>query len=154
MEVRLCGNEFRTMLVCVDSCSEHGVMTGRIYNPYLPGGRLFSSIMEFLQIAESLLDELKLPQAFAGARTFGTEVGFLASSPPVDFPREGKLGTFSLRVLFRQNASWQGSVTWMEGGKEEHFRSVLELLRLLSSAVSAGREQPAEEASEQHRYRA
>lgn len=34
----------------------------------------------------------------------------------------------SLRVLFRQNTSWHGSVAWVEGKCEESFRSVLELL--------------------------
>lgn len=49
---------------------------------------------------------------------------------------EGKRATFALRVLFRQNASWQGSVTWLEGGQEESFRSVLELLMLMNSALT------------------
>jgi hypothetical protein len=40
-----------------------------------------------------------------------------------------------VRVLFRQNASWQGSLTWLEEGKEESFRSVLELLLLMHSAL-------------------
>ena len=31
--------------------------------------------------------------------------------------------TFIIRVQHRQNASWQGSVQWVEGGKEQHFRS-------------------------------
>ena len=40
-----------------------------------------------------------------------------------------------MRILFRQNASWQGSVTWLEGGRDESFRSVLELLLLMHSAL-------------------
>jgi len=42
-----------------------------------------------------------------------------------------------VKVLFRQNASWQGSIAWLEGKREESFRSVLELLLLIDSAVSA-----------------
>jgi hypothetical protein len=45
------------------------------------------------------------------------------------------LSTFAVRVMFRQNASWQGSVTWVEGKREEQFRSVLELLLLVKSAL-------------------
>ena len=41
-----------------------------------------------------------------------------------------------MRVIFRQNASWQGSVTWLEEEKEENFRSVLELVLLMHSATS------------------
>ena len=40
-----------------------------------------------------------------------------------------------VRVIFRQNASWQGSVSWLEGRRDESFRSVLELLMLLNSAL-------------------
>ena len=49
----------------------------------------------------------------------------------------GKLATFYVRILFRQNASWQGSVAWLEGGSEQRFRSVLELLLLLDSALTS-----------------
>ena len=50
--------------------------------------------------------------------------------------KNGKVATFFIRVLFRQNASWQGSVFWHEGKQEERFRSVLELLLLINSALS------------------
>jgi hypothetical protein len=50
--------------------------------------------------------------------------------------KEGKLATFSMRLLFRQNASWQGSVYWHEGKSDENFRSALELLFLMDSAIS------------------
>ena len=61
--------------------------------------------------------------------------------PPVartdDDNQQGRAATFALRVLFRQNASWQGSVSWMEGNREESFRSVLELLFLMNSALES-----------------
>ena len=40
-----------------------------------------------------------------------------------------------VRILFRQNASWQGTVLWSEGSQEERFRSALELALLLDSAL-------------------
>lgn len=45
----------------------------------------------------------------------------------------GKLATLRMRVMFRQNASWQGSVKWVEEDLEENFSSVLELLLLIDS---------------------
>ena len=45
------------------------------------------------------------------------------------------MATFAVRVLFRQNASWQGEVTWLEGKREESFRSVLELILLMDGAL-------------------
>ena len=49
----------------------------------------------------------------------------------------GRLAPFIVRILFRQNASWQGSVVWVEGRQEERFRSALELVLLMDSALTA-----------------
>ncbi|MGI6193011.1 MAG: hypothetical protein ACOYI3_05565 [Christensenellales bacterium] len=49
--------------------------------------------------------------------------------------KNGEKGTFVVRVLFRQNATWQGTVTWIEGNKTQHFRSMLELIHLLEDAL-------------------
>ncbi|NLC78547.1 MAG: hypothetical protein GX683_02310 [Ruminococcaceae bacterium] len=43
--------------------------------------------------------------------------------------------TFVVTVLYRQNATWQGTLKWLEGGREEKFRSALELIKLMDSAV-------------------
>lgn len=43
--------------------------------------------------------------------------------------------TFVVQVISAQNATWQGTVAWAEGKKQESFRSALELLRLIDSAV-------------------
>lgn len=54
------------------------------------------------------------------------------------------LACFVLRVQFRHNACWQGSLAWMEGKKSLPFRSVLELVSLLGLALdsASGYDQP------------
>ena len=47
--------------------------------------------------------------------------------------------TFVVEVVGQQNASWQGSVNWVNTGKKEHFRSALELIRLIDSALEEDR---------------
>ncbi|MCR5830089.1 MAG: hypothetical protein K6F93_07080 [Lachnospiraceae bacterium] len=47
----------------------------------------------------------------------------------------GKKATFLVNVLYRQNATWQGTVTWVEGEKKMSFRSALELFVLMESAM-------------------
>lgn len=59
---------------------------------------------------------------------------------PNSDPRRGKLATFRLRILFRQNVSWQGLLTWVEGQQEQSFRSFLELTMLLDSALCFAQE--------------
>ncbi|MBO5429734.1 MAG: hypothetical protein J6A10_07205 [Peptococcaceae bacterium] len=45
------------------------------------------------------------------------------------------LSTFKVKVLFRQGASCQGKVEWVEEGMETSFRSALELVKLMDSAL-------------------
>ena len=127
------GNAYRTTTVCVDSY-ENSVLTGRLYNPYLESGKEFGSLMQFLQEMDRALDDMAFPQAFTAVRTFAPVPKALQTAPETE-RQTGKLATFSVRILFRQNASWQGSVTWMEGGMEQSFRSALELAFLLDNAL-------------------
>lgn len=134
MPMKQWGNAYRTTVVCVDSYDEH-VLRGRLYNPHQPEGIAFRSVMEFLLRMEDLLDDMHFPQSFSAVRSFGAPPERTAASPPAAERQEGQCATFAVRVLFRQNASWQGSLTWLEEGKEESFRSVLELLLLMHSAL-------------------
>ncbi|MDR2089751.1 MAG: hypothetical protein LBP73_10405 [Clostridiales Family XIII bacterium] len=45
----------------------------------------------------------------------------------------GTLGTFVIRILNRQNATWQGVVTRVDKKEEQPFRSLLELIKLIDS---------------------
>ncbi len=44
-------------------------------------------------------------------------------------------GTFIVKVDHCENETWQGNVVWAEENKSEHFRSALELIRLIDSAM-------------------
>lgn len=48
--------------------------------------------------------------------------------------------TFVVRMMYRQHSSWQGEVTWIDREKKEYFRSAMELIKLLDSAVNASKE--------------
>lgn len=129
-------NSFRTTLVCIDDYTNK-IMRGRIYNPHLPNGVEFAGVMDLLLQMEKMFEDLKCPQAFSSLRTFrpgnGERIAPTEASKDI---REGAVATFSLRILFRQNSSWQGSLMWHEGKTEEPFRSVLELLMLMDSALA------------------
>lgn len=47
--------------------------------------------------------------------------------------KRGKQDTFIVRIQYRQNATWQGHVTWVDENRTVPFRSVLELIKLLDS---------------------
>lgn len=42
---------------------------------------------------------------------------------------------FIIRVRCRQNATWQGEITWVDEGKNKTFSSGLEMIRLLDQAI-------------------
>ncbi len=110
--------------VCVDAYPNR-VLQGRLQSAAWVGEMPFVSLMDFFKQVEHLLDEQLPPQAFTTMRRFGE----------VEQSASGKLATFYVRILFRQNASWQGTVLWSEGSQEERFRSALELALLLDSAL-------------------
>lgn len=134
----MCEERYKTSVVSVDSY-ENSIMTGRIFNPYLGTDVPFRSTMEFIKETEALLQELQFPQPFSESRGFcpAQEQEHPLSAPPAPAAQKGRLATFSLRIMFRQNSSWQGSLSWMEGKLEQSFRSVLELLMLIDNAIAA-----------------
>ena len=140
-QVRAWGNAYRTTVICIDSY-ENEVPVGRIYNPYTSRGKPFHSLTQLLLEVDDLLDSMKHPQSFTTVRTF-SPIQKLDTGPPEDELREqeGDLATFAVKILFRQNASWQGTVTWTDTGQEETFRSALELIFLMNSALSQANEQ-------------
>ena len=118
-------------VICLDSY-DNGVPVGRIYGPEADAVQ-FVSMSQFLIKMEELLDESKMPQSFTAPRTFAAAEHLNTAAAP-EF-QHGKLATFTLQVLFRQHTSWQGIITWMEERMEQSFRSVLELILLMDSAL-------------------
>ena len=115
--------------MCVDEYQD-SILSGRLYHPCLSEGDSFRSLMEFFRKMEDLLDGMQFPQSFTAVRSF-SDPPLRTGRPPGADMREGRCATFAVRVLFRQNASWQGSVSWLEGSREESFRSALELAFLM-----------------------
>ena len=43
--------------------------------------------------------------------------------------------SFMIVIKDTQNASWQGTIEWLDQNKKQHFRSSLEMIKLIDSAV-------------------
>ena len=125
----------QSAVVCIDSY-ENRVLTGRLFDPRTNTDITFRSTMEFLKETDSLLSDAQAPQSFSQNRAFQPAPGRKTEicEPPTG--TKGHLATFLLKILFRKNASWQGSVSWIDGKLEESFRSALELLMLIDSAIA------------------
>jgi hypothetical protein len=85
---------------------------------------------------DSLMDNANFPQHCVAPRAFqSAHTGFLPQETNEKPSRP--LATFDINVMFRQNASWQGSILWRNRKLESRFRSVLELVGLMDDALTA-----------------
>ena len=133
--MKVLDEQYRVTKICVDSYEDR-VLKGRLYNLFYEAPIVFNSTMEFLIKMDALMNEMEYPQPFSEMRSF-------QRPQPTSFKERvfkeepGSVCTFMIRVMFRQNASWQGRLTWANKKQEESFRSVLELLFLIDNAAYA-----------------
>lgn len=150
-------NEIR---LCLDE-AEYLDWRGRLYTRYKEDPIPFSSTAQMLEIMEQFYDWLDYPQSSTTMRSFqktekkgskgsrtmaaerilanirekGDQV-VVVSREEME-KKQGEQATFVVRVQYRQNATWQGQVTWTDTGKTACFRSALELLKLIDSTAQA-----------------
>lgn len=124
----------RIVMVYVDSVTDN-VSSGRFHIASSSEVQPFHGLCKLLIDINDNLDRENFPQSFAELRKFQKPSKQTDSSLASTNQNRGAVATFSIRILFRQNASWQGSVTWQEGNQEEFFRSVLELMVLMDNAL-------------------
>ena len=127
-----------TFLINIDSF-ENGVPVGQYHNPCRDESGQFRSLMELLLKLEQSLDVDDIPQSFQKVRTFFPLTGYWLDMPSHEGPRMGKMSTFAVQILFRRNASWQGNIIWLDKKQTQNFRSVLELIVLINSALEETR---------------
>lgn len=124
----------QTILLCVDSY-ENGVPRGHMYLGQ--EGQCFDSLSQLLLRAEQLLERNGGVQSFTTPRIFSLVQPLGDASCDAERLSRGTAATFEMRVLFRQHASWQGELLWLEKNTRQSFRSVLELITLIDSALRA-----------------
>lgn len=131
-------NDQKTCFINVDSY-DGKQLRGTIYNPYYKCSKNYESLTDLLMLMDRLFDELFGAQPESEMRTFRStmKLNSWRENAQLLVEDSGKLATFKVDVLFRQRASWQGVICWMEKNREECFRSVLELITLMDSALSA-----------------
>lgn len=138
MQNRIFRTGYRDIVVCVDSY-EADILKGRIYSPGADDREQeFLGLMGLILKIEGILDRMHVQDDGQLIRRFSSRQEEIWTLPEPQYSN-GRKGTFVIRILFRQNSSWQGSVLWLEGRMEQSFRSILELALLMDSALHGER---------------
>ena len=148
-------SEASVILICMDEISKHD-RSGRLYVRSREEPYVFQGMLELLRKMEEFYDLLDYPQASMSSRSLNPSSGKKESKKPDSFRKarkreqtvvlkeedmkknRGREATFLVRVRYRQSASWQGHVTWMEQDKMMTFHSTLELVKIMDSALGDG----------------
>ena len=139
--------------ICIDEYNNSD-WNGRIYTRLQAEPVFYRNIGEMMGILENIWDTLGYPQESTMNRSFfkkqisGTKKEIISVTYPEDGAKDkiktelseadmekkrGEQDTFIVRIQYRQNATWQGHVTWVDENKTVPFRSALELIKLLDS---------------------
>lgn len=98
----------------------------------------FCGTDELIAMMESHMNENRLPMSATAERKLKKNSKTMKEKRenPTTVTAQDK-NTFVVTVLYRQNATWQGTLKWVEGGEESKFRSALELIKLMDGAIGA-----------------
>lgn len=125
--------------ICIDSYEEKS-MTGRLWYPSFGSEQKFENLMQLIEDIDNSLRDLGFPNEYSKTRSFDRQDGVSTSKAGSrgDFsPEDGKIATFRIKIIFLQNATWQGIITWVDKDQEENFRSMREMIYLMDSALKS-----------------
>ena len=130
--------DMRTSLIRIYNYRDRNPQ-GTFYNLYYGQEIVFENLTQLLFTMEKLMDQMGYPEASVQTRGFKEVPERLTRASVAEqlqlSPNQEVLATFKVKVLFRQQASWQGRVSCNETGEEISFRSALELIKLIDSAL-------------------
>lgn len=131
-----------TMLICFSSWEDQ-VAQGELWSYFSREPRKFRGLDQLLFAMEEAIDEAGRPAVWREPRQLSQQQAPPPAKPqgPCYEPQAlaGKRGAYytaSVRVYYRQHASIQGELTISDPPRKIRFRSALELLHLLWSALA------------------
>lgn len=133
------------VVLCYDKTERYGLLHGRLFHGYSVNAEEVRSYEEMILKLDRFFDEIQFPRAAIRQRSFvdepkqetrGRERKERVMSDKELLTKHGELGTFIIRVQQRQNSTWQGRLTWVDEDKTMRFRSALEMIKLIESAIA------------------
>ncbi len=135
-------NKSADFIIRVNSV-ENATWQGRVEDVQSGQSQPFHSFLELLNKIHYKLETIGYPQPDTQLRSWD-ENTFLNAGPSVMDPEHSEeqerspaeVSTFLVRILYRQNTTWQGTVQSLDKKKTVPFRSLLELIMLINEVVA------------------
>ena len=127
--------------VCVDE-SQASEISGRLYHGYSQEPQSFENVVQLIRYMADFYDSIRFPESSVILREFTSEKRAMEElhEKSMEYQQlmeqNGICATFHIFVKYRQNATWQGTIAWMESKKIQQFRSALEMIKLMDNALS------------------
>ncbi len=138
--------------ICIDRLGSD-VFEGRVYHEQLKKEVGFTELGMMLRLIDDMQDAFQFPEASTLTRYFGQRKRKLGEGENAmdkqdkfenieitENVENGSKATFVVQIQYRQNATWQGNVKWLETNEEMKFRSALELVKMIDQAMADGKE--------------
>lgn len=132
-----------TVVTVAVASYEHQVPVGRLFSPFFRRSMPFCDFSDLFAKMESIFDTLSFPQKYFEWRSFGIKAKRLRTGAIAESREDDEMGeigeqakaTFIIHVQFRRNATWQGTIQWVEQNRTQVFRSTLEMIKLIDEAM-------------------
>ena len=130
------------MDVTVTAYDNHDIQ-GLVFSSFCDKTFRFRNSFELISTMEGLYNDLSFPQAFVSDRSFFKRPGqWLKNKKSGECMENNGVSTgkakFIIFVQYRQNATWQGTIQWVDENRTQRFRSALEMLKLMDEALNQG----------------
>ena len=119
---------------------------GQFIIPSLQACGEFRGVVDLISKMDAFFDRQGFPQAYNQYRSIvstttdnnsATQGVFSSVTEEITSTIRGEKATFVIQVLYRQNSTWQGSITWVEKNMSQRFRSTLEMIKCMDSVLSS-----------------
>ena len=129
---------------------ENENLIGQLSCPYLKNSVQFNDLTQLILIMDQIMQDCHIPKCDVRYRTFCMKRQKIVS--PLEYKNQNDLineeslktsfmnlentqNSFLVEIMYRQNYSWQGKMTWIQENKTKMFRSALELMHILYSTL-------------------
>lgn len=135
------GGKITRVLVCIDQVYAE-VIAGSYYTHYTKQAQPFVGFGSLLLQLDQFFDDIGCPQATTERRSFITHSPARREKECFDLETthdivtvKGHVASFEIWVRYRHHSSWQGTVSWIEKDSTRQFRSCIELIHCINSAL-------------------